>query len=84
VSDDQNLGNHPIYVVEDEIGSSIFHFDDDAKKILVNKCENHPKVDQGNAIWKMYFDGSSSKEGFGVGIVLISPSKEVVSLYYKL
>ena len=32
----------------------------------------------------MYFDGSSSKEGFGVGIFLISPSKEVVSLSYKL
>jgi ribonuclease HI len=35
-------------------------------------------------IWKMYFDGSSSKEGSGVGIVLISPLKEVVSLSYKL
>ena len=32
----------------------------------------------------MYFDGSSSKEGAGAGIVLISPSGELVSLIYKL
>jgi ribonuclease HI len=32
----------------------------------------------------LYFYGSSSKEGYGVGIVLISPSKEVVSFSYKL
>jgi ribonuclease HI len=84
VSDHQNPGNHPIYVVEDEIGSSIFHINDDAPEISVNKCRNQPEVDQGNEIWKMYFDGSSSKEGSGAGIVLISPSKEVVSLSYKL
>jgi len=32
----------------------------------------------------MYFDGSYSKEGYGVGIFLISPSNEVVTLSYKL
>ena len=32
----------------------------------------------------MYFDGSSSKEGAGAGVVLISPSGEVVRLMYKL
>ena len=32
----------------------------------------------------MYFDGSSSKEGAGVGVVLISPGGEVVILMYKL
>jgi ribonuclease HI len=32
----------------------------------------------------MNFDGSSSKEGSGARIVLFSPSKEVVSLPYKL
>jgi ribonuclease HI len=84
VSDHQNPGNHPIYVVEDEIGSSIFHINDDVPEIPVNKCRNHPLTDQGNEVWKMYFDGSSSKEGSGVSIVLISPSKEVVTLSYKL
>jgi ribonuclease HI len=30
------------------------------------------------------FDGSSSKEGSGASIVLIYPSKEVVTLSYKM
>jgi hypothetical protein len=83
VSDHQNLDNHPIYVVEDEIGSCIFHINDDVLEISINKCRNHPMVDQGNEVWKMYFDGSSSKESSSAGIVLISPSKEVVTLSYK-
>jgi hypothetical protein len=50
MSDHQNLGNHPIYVVEDEIGSSMFHINDDVLEISVNKCRNHTMVDQGNKV----------------------------------
>jgi ribonuclease HI len=32
----------------------------------------------------MFFDGACSKEGSGVGIVFISPIKEVLPLSYKL
>jgi ribonuclease HI len=32
----------------------------------------------------MYFDGSSSKEGSGFVIVLISPTQEFITLSYKL
>ena len=32
----------------------------------------------------MYFDGSSSKEGAGARIVLVSPGGEVICLMYKL
>jgi ribonuclease HI len=32
----------------------------------------------------MYFDVSSSREGYGVGIFLISPAQEVITLSYKL
>jgi ribonuclease HI len=32
----------------------------------------------------MFFDGASSKEGAGAGVVLISPSQETISLSYKL
>jgi ribonuclease HI len=32
----------------------------------------------------MYFNGSSSREGSGSGILLISPSEEVITLSYKL
>jgi hypothetical protein len=44
VSDHQNLGNHPIYVVEDEIGSSIFHISDDAPELSVRKCSNQQEI----------------------------------------
>ena len=32
----------------------------------------------------MYFDGSSSEEGAGADIVLVSPGGEVIYLMYKL
>jgi len=32
----------------------------------------------------MYFDGSSPREGSGTDILLISPSEEVITLFYKL
>jgi ribonuclease HI len=32
----------------------------------------------------MYFNDSSSKEGYGVVILLISPIEEVITLSYKL
>ena len=32
----------------------------------------------------MYFDGSSTQSSAGVGVVLISPSKENIHLSYKL
>jgi ribonuclease HI len=39
---------------------------------------------QQNKVWKMYFNGSSSKEGSGVGILLISPLEEVITLSYRM
>ena len=35
-------------------------------------------------IWTMYFDGASAQILAGVGVVLISPSKENIHLSYKL
>jgi ribonuclease HI len=32
----------------------------------------------------MFFDGASSKEGVGAGVVFISPTQETISLSYKL
>jgi hypothetical protein len=36
-SDHQNPSNHPIYVVEDEMGSSVFHLNDDEPEISVSQ-----------------------------------------------
>jgi hypothetical protein len=37
ISDHQNPSNHPVYDVEDEIGSSVFHLNNDEPKISVSK-----------------------------------------------
>jgi hypothetical protein len=37
VSDHDNPGNHPIYAVDDEIGSTIFHISDDIPESPINK-----------------------------------------------
>jgi hypothetical protein len=57
-SDHPNTCNHLIYVVEVEIGSSIFDINDDAPEISVNKCINQPLIDPTDEVWNMYFDGS--------------------------
>ena len=46
VNDHQNPSNHPIYVVEDEIGSYVFHLNGDEKEIIVTKCKDPPLSDQ--------------------------------------
>jgi ribonuclease HI len=37
-----------------------------------------------SSVWEMFFDGASSREVVGVGLVFFSPSQETISLSYKL
>jgi ribonuclease HI len=37
-----------------------------------------------NFVWKMFFDGACSREGYGTGIVFISPTQEVIPMSYKI
>jgi ribonuclease HI len=45
---------------------------------------NHKMPPPTTSIWKMFFDGSSSSEGTGARVVLVSPCQETMSLSYKL
>jgi ribonuclease HI len=36
------------------------------------------------SVWKMFFDGASSKDGAGTRMVFVSPVQETISLSYKL
>ena len=84
VSDHNNPTNHPIYVVEDDLGSSIFHMSKEMEEVSVRKSTTVMGDNKDNFVWKMYFDGACSKEGYGAGIVFISPTKEVIPMSYKL
>jgi ribonuclease HI len=86
ISDGDNPSNHPIYAVDVDLGSSIFHIDDVSlqslpltKPILVPQFSKNQ-----NLLWKLFFYGASSKEGSGAGVVLISFVNEVITLSCKL
>jgi ribonuclease HI len=51
------------------------------KKKPITSCKEPPPK---TSMWKMFFDGASSKETVGDGIVFISPTQETISLSYKL
>jgi ribonuclease HI len=53
-------------------------------EISVRKTTTVVRDSEDNFVWKMYFDGACSREGSGVGIVFISPTKEVIPMSYKL
>ena len=63
VSDHENPANHLIYAVQEDIGSSILHINDEVSSCVEveNKLLEHQHGNMDNAIWKMYFDGSSLK-----------------------
>ena len=87
VTDDKNTTNHPLYAVEKYLGSCMLHLSDENTSGMLHVEKEKPikrTVEQKYELWKMYFDGSSSKEGAGVGIVLISPREEMMNLTYKL
>ena len=86
--------NHPIYVVDTDLGSSIF-FNDFCDEISEEKVQeivqpttkkcgttDHKVEDRG--VWKMFFDGACSKEGVRAGVWIKSPD-EVISFHsFKL
>jgi ribonuclease HI len=87
VSDEPNPTNHPIFALDTDLGSSLLQLTDDPKDpVQVRKQPNlnyqipPPTI----SVWKMFFDGASSSEGTGAGVVFMSPCQETISLSYKL
>jgi hypothetical protein len=85
ISDGKNSINHPIYVVDTDFGSCILQIDDgqETPMQLVKPIEQ-PAECENIAVWTMYFYGASTKDSAGARVVLISPSKETISLSFKL
>jgi hypothetical protein len=61
-----------------------FSVENDDFQLEVKKNQNNQEIKEQisdeNQIWNLYFDGTSSREGSRVGIVLISPTQQVVTL----
>ena len=85
ISNERNSVNHPIYAVDTDFGSCILQIDDSQQTSvqLTKPTYQHPE-EVTTVVWKMYFDGASTQNLAGAGVVLISPSKENIHLSYKL
>jgi ribonuclease HI len=91
VSDPQNPNNFPIYVADQDLGNCILSLDDglngSPEELDLKQEELSPLTEElcKSGLWKMYFDGASSSEGAGAGILLIAPEgKFTVPFSYRL
>jgi ribonuclease HI len=91
VSDPQNPNNFPIYIADQDLGNCILSFDEGlvgcSDELNTTQEELSPLNEElcKNGLWKMYFDGASSSEGAGAGILLIAPEgKFTVPFSYRL
>jgi hypothetical protein len=87
ISDEANPTNHPIFSLDIALGSSLLQLTHAPKPPL--ELRKHPTTPHEfppsiTPVWKMFFDGSCSREGVGAGVVFVSPAQETISLSYKL
>jgi hypothetical protein len=86
ISDKADPTNHPIFSLDIDLGSNLLQLVDAPESPLeVRKpisLREHPPLC--TSMWKMFFDGASSKDGVGVGVFFVSPTQETISLSYKL
>jgi ribonuclease HI len=87
VSDEANPTNHPIFALDTDLGSSLLQITETLEapfQIRKQPIFNHEIPPPTTYVWKMFFDGASSSEGVGAGVVFVSPFQETISLSYKL
>jgi hypothetical protein len=86
ISDEANPTNHPIFAIDTNLKTSMLQLTDgpqapiEIRKNPITFCEDPPS---NISIWKIFFDGSSSRESVGAEVVFISPTQETISLSYK-
>jgi hypothetical protein len=76
VSDKENPTNHPIFALDTDLGSSLLQITKTLEapfQIKKQPIFNHEIPPPTTFVWKMFFDGASSSEGAGAGVVLVSP-----------
>jgi len=76
--------NHPIYAIDQYFGCSQLSSNQIREcQVKIEDVVENPASNQTN-VWKLFFDGSCTKDGVGVGVVLISPKKENITQSCKL
>jgi hypothetical protein len=90
VSDPHNPSNYPVYVTDQDLGNCILSIDDDIDECVEdftekNKTEKIKESVYSTGIWKMYFDGASSCEGAGAGVLFVAPGDDfIIPFSYRL
>jgi hypothetical protein len=87
ISDGANPTNHPIFSLDTNLGSSLLQLTNSPEPLLKLRKKpttSHEFSSPITSIWKMFFDGASSREGAGAGIFFVSPAQETISLSYKI
>jgi ribonuclease HI len=87
ISDEANPTNHPIFSLDTNLGSSLLQLSHAPEPPL--RLKKQPTISPElppsiTPVWKLFFDGASSREGAGAGVVFVSPAQEIISLSYKL
>jgi hypothetical protein len=92
VGDPHNPNNHPVYIVDQDLGNCILSIDDDFEVGIDKSCtEEKTKKEKlkenvySSGVWKMFFDGASSYFGAGAGALLVAPDNQfVIPFSYRL
>jgi ribonuclease HI len=87
ISDEANTTNHPIFAIDIDLGTNMLQLIDTPQtpiEIRNNPITSYEDLPPNTLVWKMIFNGSSSRVSVGFGVVFISPSKETISLSYKI
>jgi hypothetical protein len=93
VSDPHNPNNYPVYVIDQDLGNCILSIDDGFDECIEEDCteKENKKIKKTNknvnsvGVWKMYFDGASSREGAGAGVLFVAPGEEfIIPFSYRL
>jgi hypothetical protein len=81
IIDESNPTNHPIFALDTDLGSILLQLTNapkpplEIRKHSITLCKYSPPI---TSVWKMLFDGASSREGAGAGVVFVSPTQETM------
>jgi ribonuclease HI len=87
ISDEANPTNHHTFSLDIDLGSSFLQLIDAPEpplKLRKKSVMFYEDPHLTTSVWKIFVDEASSKDVVGAGVVFVSPSREAISLSYKL